>query len=289
VGLGTNCAPLCPGIVELLVIDSEVLTGVPQMLTKLGIRTLPRLRSKSFWLRVAPAILATIAGIYALLAYLVVPSIWKHYRLQHQLDGMVMMTQTAHGIAGDPINVGLVGTQAEILCAMRAARWYPADPITLKTSLKIVGSVMLRRPYPAAPVSPLIYLDRRQDLAFQHPEGGSARRRNHVRFWAALEHGDEDRPVWLGAATFDESVGLSRYTGAVTHHIAANIDAARNALANDLDRARKIDAVYQVSGIGPAMAKAIPTSRTATYGSRAWRETARPAPTAPQGSRIRPS
>jgi hypothetical protein len=214
---------------------------------------LARLRSRLFWLRIAPATMATALGCYGVLAYLVAPSIWKHYERQHGLDGMAMVTRTAQGIPGDPINVGMVGTDGEIVCAMHAAGWFPANPVTLRTSLKIVGSVLLDRPYPNAPVSNLFYLDRREDLAFEHPEGRNAARRNHVRLWRVLERGDEDRPVWLGAVTFDRGVGLSHYTGAVTHHIAANVDAARDTLGDDLNTARKAEAVYHVSGVGPTL------------------------------------
>ena len=50
--------------------------------------------------------------------------------------------------------------------------------------------------------------------------------------------GQEKRPVWLGAATFDRSVGVSHYTGAITHHIDADIDAERALLA-DRPRSRR--------------------------------------------------
>ena len=90
-----------------------------------------------------------------------------------------------------------------------------------------MGGVLLHRPYPTAPVSPLFYDGRREDLAFQKPDGTSPARRHHVRFWRVLDSGEEGPPVWLGAATFDRSVGLSRYTGQVTHHIGADIDAER--------------------------------------------------------------
>jgi hypothetical protein len=43
---------------------------------------------------------------------------------------------------------------------MHAAGWYPADPVTLKSSLEIVASVALDRPYNRAPVSPLLYAGR---------------------------------------------------------------------------------------------------------------------------------
>ncbi len=41
--------------------------------------------------------------------------------------------------------------------------------------------------------------------------------------------------MWIGAATFDRSVGVSHLTGKVTHHqdIAADVDDVRNKLMND--------------------------------------------------------
>src|SRR3954465_3596748 len=165
-----------------------------------------------------------------------------------------MVTRTAQGIPGDPINVGLVGDNKDVLCAMQAAGWYPADPATLRSSVASAGRVLLARPYRDAPVSPLFYLDRREDLAFEKPDGNSADHRHHVRFWKVLDAGEENRPVWLGEATFDARVGVSRYTGAITHHIDFDIDAERKFLATDLEAAGMVDAKYQVTGIGPTVA-----------------------------------
>ena len=53
--------------------------------------------------------------------------------------------------------------------------------------------------------------------------------------------------------TFDRGVGVSHYTGAITHHIAADIDAERDLLATDLEAAGMVDAKYQVTGIGPTL------------------------------------
>jgi hypothetical protein len=161
-----------------------------------------------------------------------------------------MVTRTAQGIPGDPINVGLIGDRRDVLCAMQAAGWSPADPVTARTSVEIIGSVLLDRPYARAPVSPLYYLGRVEDFAFEKPAGESADRRHHVRFWKVLDQGDEKRPVWLGAATFDRGVGVSHYTGAITHHISPDIDAERSLLASDLEAAQMVDAKYQVTGIG---------------------------------------
>ena len=45
--------------------------------------------------------------------------------------------------------------------------------------------------------------------------------------------------------------GFSRYTGQVTHHIAPDIDAERDALTDDLQKAKVVEAIYGVTGIGP--------------------------------------
>jgi len=187
---------------------------------------------------------------YTALAYLVLPALWSHYEHQRRLANLPMVTRTAQGIPGDPINVGLIGDKLDVLCAMQAAGWYPADPVTLRSSIEIVGSVLLHRPYHDAPVSPLFYLGRREDLAFEKPVGDSADRRHHVRFWKVLDEGQEKRPVWLGSAAFDRGVGVSHYTGAVTHHIAPDVDANRDLLAADLEAAHVVEAKYQVTGVG---------------------------------------
>ena len=198
-------------------------------------------------------IACAVIAAYLAVAYLVLPALWTHYEHQKALAGLPMVTRTAQGIPGDPINVGLIGGDKDILCAMHAAGWYPADPITLRSSLEIAGSVLLDRPYRGAPISHLYYEGRREDLAFEKPAGGSADTRHHVRFWKVLDKGVEGRPVWLGDATFDRGVGISKYTGAVTHHIAADIDAERQSLATDLEAAGMVDAKYQVTGIGPTL------------------------------------
>ncbi len=190
---------------------------------------------------------------YLGLAYGVAPDYWRHYEHQTGLALKPMTTSTSLGIPGDALNVGLEGTREDILCAMRESGWHAADPITLGSSVKIAGSVIVHRAYPTAPVSDLYWEGRKQDLAFEKPSGATPSTRHHVRFWRALAAGDQGAPVWLGSATFDRSVGVCHYTGAVTHHIAADIDAERDLLAKDLAATGHVSATYQVSGVGPTL------------------------------------
>jgi hypothetical protein len=208
---------------------------------------------RSLWKRAA-WILLLVVIVYGAGAYLILPLFWTHYEHQKGLAQLPMVTRTGQGIPGDPMNVGLIGDIGDVVCAMHQAGWYPADRITLKSSIEIIGSVLLDRPYKEAPVSNLYYLGRREDLAYEKPIGASADRRNHVRYWKVLESGAEKRPVWLGAATEDRGVGVSKYTAAVTHHISPDLDAERALLAADLENAGMVEAKYQVTGIGPTIA-----------------------------------
>jgi LssY C-terminus len=93
---------------------------------------------------------------------------------------MPTITRAPDGLPGDPLNVALIGSEADIQRAFAAAGWHPADPITLRSSLAIAGSVVLDRPDPEAPMSTLLLFGRHQDLSFEKDIGRSARERNHV-------------------------------------------------------------------------------------------------------------
>jgi len=198
-------------------------------------------------------VLASALAVYLGLAYAIAPDYWRHYEHQAALAGTSMLTTTKLGIPGDALNVGLEGGREDVLCAMRAAGWRPADPVTLASSAKIVGSVIARRAYATAPVSDLFWQGRREDLAFEKPSGVSPSRRHHVRFWRALDVGDHGAPVWIGGATYDRGVGVSHYTGQVTHHIDADIDGEREFLIGDLAASGRVAATYQIAGIGPTL------------------------------------
>ena len=48
-------------------------------------------------------------------------------------------------------------------------------------------------------------------------------------------------------------MGFSHYTGQVTHHIDADIDAERDLLIDDLTNTHAVTTLYQVSGVGPTI------------------------------------
>ena len=201
--------------------------------------------------RVTGALAAAVA-CYLLLAYLILPWAWWAAERGHHpaLEGLPKVTRNADGIPGGPVNVGLVGSKAELIGAMLKAGWHPADPITLRSSLEIAASVVLDRPDLDAPVSPLYLFGRKQDLAFEQEVGRSADRRHHVRWWLT-DQTETGRPFWIGDASFDIDSGVSHLTGQITHHIAPDVDAMRDQLMSDLATAGALESRFQLPGVGP--------------------------------------
>lgn len=197
-------------------------------------------------------LLAVVVVAYLLVAYVALPYLWiEHERRHPALDAAPKVTVNADGIPGDALNVALVGSREELIKAMLATGWKPADPVTLRSSLEIAESVVFDRPDLDAPVSPLFLYGRPQDLAFEQEVGASASERHHVRWWRAEPPDEDGRPLWMGDADFDRDAGISHLTGQITHHIGPDIDADRDRLINALAEAGWLERRYEWLGVGP--------------------------------------
>jgi hypothetical protein len=143
--------------------------------------------------------------------------------------------------------VALVGSEAQLEAIMKAAGWFLAAKLGIRSDLKIAADTVLSRPDPEAPVSSLFLFGRKEDLAFEQPVGDNPRHRHHVRFWKT-ERVDDGRPVWIGSAVYDERVGLSRTTGQITHVTAANVDTERDYLFECLEKTGDLADHYAIDG-----------------------------------------
>jgi hypothetical protein len=192
----------------------------------------------------ATAFAALLLPSYALLAYVLLPASWHTYQSRLPRRDMAV-SYTAEAIPADPLNVAFVGSRSQIVAAMGAAGWLPADRITFRSGWRDAGSILFNRPYPTAPVSTHFVGDRPQDLAFEMQVGRSPRRRHHVRLWQ-VANTDRSETLWIGAASFDLEVGVSHFTGEVMHHIDPDVDSERERLLSDLQRAGAIARVFHL-------------------------------------------
>lgn len=195
-----------------------------------------------------PTILALL-GLWLFSAYLVLPRLNRRLAKIYLPNYFIGRTRTADGVLGDPINLAVNGTEAQLVTAMQKAGWHLADELNLKSSIKMAYSSVLAKSYSTAPVSPLFLFNEQQNLAFQKEINNNPRKRHHVRFWKTptdwwLPGGYQTD--WLGAATYDKNVGLSLFTGQITHKIDADIDKERDFIIKTLKEAGTVNKVTVV-------------------------------------------
>lgn len=201
-------------------------------------------RKASYWGKLALGVLA----IYLIVAYLVMPQLDRVKVHRHpDLVAGEHITRTGTGLPGDPLDIALVGSEVDLIHALVAAGWRPANPLSFDSSVRIAVDTVFDKPDPNAPVSSLYLFGRKEDLAFEKPVGHSPKERHHVRFWKSATMQD-GRPLWLGSATHDIGVELSRTTGQVTHHIAADVDAERDMLLAELTSAKHVMETTWIDG-----------------------------------------
>jgi hypothetical protein len=216
---------------------------------------------------IALALLAT----YVAMAYIVLPAGMRGLRLFYQPRHIPLYSVTPDGFASDPVNIGLIGSQSQIVNAMTRAGWYLADRRTPRTVAKEAASILLRKPYPNAPFSTLYLFGRHQDLGFEIGVDGHPSHRHHVRFWACNLQGPEEfhqdvnfwrrlhqpyltsqrRQLWVGAASKDIGVAPIRHNAQITHMIAPDTNAERELIVQDLQKTDLVASIHMINAGRP--------------------------------------
>ena len=205
-----------------------------------------------------PSILA-LSVTYGLAAYVILPRAVRMGLTILQRRHVPRFTVTTDGLPGDPVNLALIGTLAQLRAAFANAGWTGADRLNLASSWRMARAFVLNEPYPTAPFSTLYLFGRGQDVGFPRSIDNSPRKRHHVRFWAkslAQVEADvdaasfwvnTDRPnendcvLWVGAGTKDTGFSLTQLTFQVTHATASDTNAERGYIVNELRKSGVIE------------------------------------------------
>lgn len=199
-----------------------------------------------------PAYLAIILT-YILSAYLLLPQVVRIFVMIRRRKHIPHVTYTSDGLPADPVNIILKGTYRELINAFEKAGWSQADTLTIRSSIHMIRSFLLNKPYPTAPFSSLYLFGRKQDIGFQETISKGPSKRHHVRFWAAninpdAELGDitywiSDHPInykkpiiWVGAGTEDLGLGLTSFTYQISHRSDKEIDRERDYIFTSLHK-----------------------------------------------------
>jgi hypothetical protein len=171
--------------------------------------------------------------------------------LRQELRALPCCVKDASGERnGDPLNLVVIGDVGDVLAAMSRAGWSFTHRIDFKTVQRMIGAAVSGQAYAVAPVSPLYFQGRPQDMALQRARNTIVQR-NHLRLWLAPFR-FEERSVWVGQISRD--IGIKATTKSptlTTHVIDPNVDEAREHLLQSLMVAGAIDRFAFVQGMAP--------------------------------------
>ena len=213
--------------------------------------------------------MTAVLVMYCVVAYVGIPLLLRVVRFTYDPQRIPLYSVTPDGLPCDPVNLCLVGTEAEVKQAMIAAGWFEADRRTPFSVAKMALAIVLHRRYVHAPFGTLYLLKRPQDFGFQIPVSTSPLKRHHIRFWRIDpneedEHGHinfwrslSERPkrkqpmLWLAAATYDRGIGIALHTGQIDHMIHGDTNAERDYVLKTLQTTSAVASVMPLKAGEP--------------------------------------
>ena len=214
-----------------------------------------------------PAIFFALLATYCLMAYLVIPNLMRLFHIFSRPDHIPLYAATGDGWPSDPVTLAIVAkNRKHLIQAMKKAGWHQADPLTFRSGLHELASIVFNTSYPAAPLSTLYLFDRPHDIGFEIPTNNakSARTRHHVRFWRLEKPRTEsrhashydfwsgklkhllgvEREIWIGAATEEtHAVDIQWRTGRLTHGGSHDAEKERDFIVASLREAKTVSRV----------------------------------------------
>lgn len=195
---------------------------------------------------------------YGFLAYVGIPALLRIRHLIQPPTHVPTRTIAGDGWSLDPINIVVIAKdESEFVSCMKQAGWVQPDPLSFKSAFKMITSIILNRSYPTAPFSSTYVFGRKQDLAFQIQINGNPKNRHHARFWrigstvleTEHEHNgfwrallkrflNKEKEIWVGAASLETGINLTRRTLQITHRQDGNTDTERDFLVESLREAK---------------------------------------------------
>ena len=178
------------------------------------------------------------------------------------LDEIPRRVSDLDGNPGDLVNILVVGTEDELVCAFTTAGWVHVDHSVQEALITGLADSLQKKDYLTMPMSILYLFNRPQDYGFAHAEPVRvAMSRNHLRAWKSPFKA-EGRPVWCVAATHDIGFERDERNNRVTHKIDPAIDDEREYVNETLSGTGLVAARDHVAPDRP-----VKEAKTATGGS----------------------
>ena len=148
---------------------------------------------------------------------------------------------------GDPLNLIIVGTPAEVYTAFIRAGWDETETVGAASGWKTMKSFIGGGEYRYSPMSSLYVFGRAQDISFQKARE-NIHERNHLRLWMSRVT-YQGLPVWIGQISRDIGVRFTPKT-ITTHKIDPEVDETREYLLENLAYAQSLKKFGYIGGVG---------------------------------------
>jgi len=147
------------------------------------------------------------------------------------------ISETLTGASAEPINIIAIANQETLNKAFLDSGWFLLDKISLKTSLKIVKSIIKKTPYPNTPGLPVFWDARSDDIGLGKPTiENLVSSRHHIHFWETDFITPDGQSIWVGTAHFDKSIQKRGILIMPIHSTELVVDKEREELKTDLEK-----------------------------------------------------
>lgn len=150
------------------------------------------------------------------------------------VQAMPKYTETLVGEKQEPLNFIIVAEDdSRLVNAFAAAGWHLTDQASFSSIAGLAQAAVLKRSYPAAPMTPSFWHAEVHDFGFAKEAGsGTVRERHHARFWKTNYIIEAGKHIYAGTASFDQGIKWG-----ITHKISPDIDTEREFLFNNIEAA----------------------------------------------------
>lgn len=180
---------------------------------------------------------------------------------QSLLDSLPKRVTDPNGAPGDRVNFILIGTQAQVQAALKAAGWVVVDRTRGNAVMQGLFASLSKQAYVTLPMSELDLFGRAQDFGYAQADPlRVVASRHHFRIWKAPDTLD-GRTIWVGAGTHDIGFDRDQRNNGVTHKIDPETDGERDYIRDSLVQTGFTAKTEYMTATDP-----IKTAKTATGG-----------------------
>jgi membrane protein DedA with SNARE-associated domain len=161
-------------------------------------------------------------------------------------------TETLIGEKQEPVNFIFVAKDdGRLESTLEQAGWVLTDREDISSFIKAIKALIVKRPYPSAPISPSFWNTKIQDLSFAKVPGTNwLRNAQHLKIWRTnyvLQNGEN---IYVGMANANNG-----FNWGIIPKIAPDLDAERELLYQDLNHTGNIQSHQKVQLVKPLIGK----------------------------------